>query len=189
MTTAPLILGWRRLEGAHRGVAGDPEHIALAPLSQLLTKPRVAAQFIVAGYPAVGDLISPLVEHLQALLLARLIPYLRWHMTFLASPHVPCPVLRQIQPEVEQGMVVVTDIAHEHTDLAVVDFSSVAAPLPFDTYRMRATFKETTGIEGNDAIRLTQSIGHLTHQHLDQRAMRPWGGANKFLQDLSLDID
>jgi hypothetical protein len=86
-------------------------------------------------------------------------------------------------------MVVVTDIAHEHTDLAVVDFSSVAAPLPFDTYRMRATFGETTGIEGTDAIRLTQSLGHLTPQHLDQRAMRPWGGANKFLQDLSLDVD
>jgi hypothetical protein len=31
--------------------------------------------------------------------------------------------------EVEQGMVVATDVAHEHADLAVIDLASVAAPL------------------------------------------------------------
>src|SRR5437867_227758 len=73
-----------------------------------------------------------------------------------------------------QGMVVVTDIAHEDTDLAVVDFSPVAAPLPFDAHRMRAAFGEAAGIEGEDAIGFPQPLGHLANQHRHQGAMIPW---------------
>src|SRR5215471_5910455 len=71
------------------------------PLAQLLAKPRVAAQFIIAGDPAVRHLVPPRVEHLQTLVLARLIAYLQWHMAFLTSLLVPCPVFGQGQAEVE----------------------------------------------------------------------------------------
>src|SRR5713101_8990727 len=89
---ASLIRGPRRLQVAHRRVAGDAQHITLIPLSQLLTKPRVAAQLIVAGHPTVGHLSTPLVEHLYALLLSRVIPHLRWDVAFLAPLFIPGPL-------------------------------------------------------------------------------------------------
>jgi hypothetical protein len=54
---------------------------------------------------------------------------------------------------------------------------------------MGAALGETARIEGDNAIGLAQSMDHLRHQHLDQRAMIPWRGANELLDDLSLDID
>ena len=78
---------------------------------------------------------------------------------------------------------------HEDTDLAVVDLPPVAAPWPFDAHRVRTAFGETAGIKRDDAIRLAQAIGHLTHQHLDQRLVVPGRGANEGLHDLALDID
>ena len=54
---------------------------------------------------------------------------------------------------------------------------------------MRTAFGETAGIERDDALRLAQAIGHLNHQHLDQRLVVPGRGAHKCLHDLSLDID
>src|SRR5206468_4016964 len=71
VTAPPLIRGPWRLQVAHRGGALDAQHIALATLAQLVAKPRVAAQLIITRDPAVGYLIPPRVEHLQALRLAR----------------------------------------------------------------------------------------------------------------------
>ena len=127
-----------------------------------MAKLRVATQFIIAGHPAVWHLIPPRVEHLQTLLLSRLIPYLQRHVAFLASLLVPCPVLGQGQAEVEQGMVVARDVAHEDADLAVVDLAPVAAPLALDAHRMRPALGEATRIEGDDTIGFTQLLGHLS---------------------------
>ena len=81
------------------------------------------------------------------------------------------------------------NIAHEDADLAVVDFAPMPTPLAFDPDRMGAALGETARIEGDDAIGLAQLAGHLRHQHLDQRAMIPWRGADECLDDLSFDID
>jgi len=91
-------------------------------------------------------------------------------VAWLASSLVPYPSLGQGQAEVEQGMLVVTDVAHEDTDLAVIDLSPVATPLALDAYGMRATFGETAGIESDDTIRLAQSIGYLTNQTTSRHA-------------------
>src|SRR6266852_8709305 len=117
-----------------------------------MAKPRVAAQFIIAGHPALGHLLTPLVEHLQALRLSRLIANLRWHVACLAPLLIACPLLGQGQAEVEQGMRLARDVSHEDTDLAVVDLAPVAAPLPFHPHRARAALGETAGIKGNGAI-------------------------------------
>src|SRR6266516_4257822 len=101
---APLIRGQRRLQVAHRGGAGPPQHIPLAPLAQLPAKPRVAAQRIVTRHPAVRNVLTPLVKPLQALLVSRVIPHLLWHRARLASWRVSCPLLREGQEEVEHGM-------------------------------------------------------------------------------------
>src|SRR5207302_10812447 len=90
---------------------------------------RVAPQLIIAGDPAVRHLLPPRVEHLQALFLPCLIAYFQRHMACLASLLVSCPVLGQRQAEVQQGMVVARDVAHEDPDLAVVHLAPVAAPL------------------------------------------------------------
>src|SRR5262245_50676634 len=63
-TTASLIRGWQRFQITHRGGAGHPQHIALTALTQRLTKPRVATEFIIAGDPAVWHMCTPCIEHL-----------------------------------------------------------------------------------------------------------------------------
>src|SRR5262249_28783012 len=105
--------------------------------------------------------------------------HLRRYVAFLASWLVACPLLGQRQAEVEQDMVVVRDVAHEHADLAVVNLAPVATPLALDAHRVRAAFGETAGIESDDAIGLAHAIGHLTNQHLEQRSMLPWGGTDE----------
>jgi len=54
---------------------------------------------------------------------------------------------------------------------------------------VRAALGETAGIEGDDAIGLTQPLGHLSNQHLDQRTMLPWRCTDEVLDDLAFDID
>jgi hypothetical protein len=138
-----------------------------------VTQPRVATQLVIAGDPAVRYLIAPRVEHCSTLLVSRVIPHLLWHVTFLAPLLIVCPVLGQGQAEVEQGMIVVTDIAHEDTDLAVVDFSPVAAPLPFDAHRMGAALGEAAGIEGDNPS--ARSIDQPLHQPIHgSTAGGPW---------------
>src|SRR5438128_460663 len=85
----------RRLEVAHRRVTGHPQHIPFATLAQLVTKPCVAPQLIVTRHLAVWHLLSPRVEHLQALLVPRVIPHLRWDVALLTPLCILCPVLRQ----------------------------------------------------------------------------------------------
>src|SRR5262249_61209216 len=109
----------------------------------------MAPQLIVTGDPAVRHLSTPQVEHLQTLLLACLIPPLQRHMAGLASLFIPGPLLGQEQAEVEQRMVAVRDVPHEHPDLAIVDLAPVAAPLALDTHRVRAAFGETAGIKSD----------------------------------------
>ena len=75
-------------------------------------------------------------------------------------------------------MILVTNVAYEDADLAVVDLAPVATPLALDPDRVQAAFGETARIKGDDAIGLAQAISHLTYQHLDQRPVGPWCGAN-----------
>ena len=86
-------------------------------------------------------------------------------------------------------MVVTRDVPHEDADLAGVDLAPVAAPLALHAHRMRAALGKTAGIEGDDAIGLPQSLGHLANQHGEQRAMIPRYCADEVLDDLSLNID
>src|SRR5216683_2121533 len=109
-----------------------------------------------------GHLSTPLVEHLQALRLSCVIAHLRRYVAFLASWLVLCPLLRQRQAEVEQDMVVVRDVAHEHADLAVVHLAPVATPLALSAHRMRPALGEATGVEGDDAIGFAQPLCHLS---------------------------
>src|SRR5258708_20745854 len=96
-------------------------------------------------------LITPRVEHLQTLLLTRLVANLWRDVACLASWLVACPVLGEGQAEVEHGMIVLRDVAHEDADLAIVDLPPVATPLPFDAHRARAPVGETPGITPDDA--------------------------------------
>src|SRR5713226_854029 len=98
----------------------------LAPTAhQIPVYLMVFSTFLCRAFTA-HHLFPPLVEHLQTLLVAGLIPYLRWHVAFLASWFVSCPLLRQGQAEVEQGMLVARDVSHEDADLTGVNLASVA---------------------------------------------------------------
>jgi hypothetical protein len=109
-----------------------------------------------------GYLRTPLIEHLQALLVPRVIPHLRRDMALRASLRIPCPVLGQGQAEVEYGMIVARDVPYEDTNLAVVDLPPVATPLALHPHRMRAALGEATGIEGDDTIGFAQPLHHLS---------------------------
>src|SRR5712691_2869037 len=123
--TASLIRLWQRFQVAYRRGAGHPQYIPLATFTQLLAKSRVATELIITGDPAMWDVHAPCVEHLQALSLAGLVTHLWRDVACVAPLLVVCPLPRQGQPEVEQRMVVFRDIAHEDTDLAVVNFAPV----------------------------------------------------------------
>jgi hypothetical protein len=99
-----------------------------------VAKLRVAAQFIITRHPTVRDVLTPLVEHLQALVGSRMILHLLRHVAFLPPLLIPYPVLGKGQAEVEQGMVVARDVPHEDADLAVIDLASVATPLALHSY-------------------------------------------------------
>ena len=107
---------------------------------------------IIACHPAVGHLLTPHVQHFQALLVPRLILHLQGHVAFLTPSLVPCPVLGQGQAKVEQGMVVATDVPHEDPHLAVIDLAPVPTPLPLHPYRVGTPLGEAAGVEGDDAI-------------------------------------
>src|SRR5262249_60918197 len=102
------------------GSAGHPQHIAFTPLAQLLTKPRVATELIITGDPTMWDVRAPCVEHLQALFLAGLVTHL-WRGGACVAPLLGAwPFLGEIQPEVEPGMLIITNIAHENAHPALV---------------------------------------------------------------------
>jgi hypothetical protein len=86
-------------------------------------------------------------------------------------------------------MIVARDVPHEDADLAVVDLAPVATPLALHPDRMRAPLGEAAGIKGNDALGFPQPIDHLPHQHTNQRAMIPGGGADELLQNQALDVN
>jgi len=93
-----------------------------------------------------------------------LLPSNLWrNVRCLASLLVACPFLGEVQTEVEQGMFMLTDVAHEDADLTVVNLAPVATPLPFDAYRVRTTFGKTAGIERDDAIGFAQPLDHLSN--------------------------
>src|SRR5262249_36122275 len=102
--STPLICRQRRLQVTHRRITGHPQHIPFTTLAQRVTKLRVAPQLIVPRHPAVRHLLAPRVEHLQALLVPRVIPYLRRDVARRTPLRILCPVLGQRQAEVEQGM-------------------------------------------------------------------------------------
>src|SRR5262249_59771508 len=85
-------------------------------------------------------------------------------------------------------MLLISNVAHEDTALAVVDVAPMATPLAFDPDRMDPPLGETARIEGDDAIGLAQAMHHLRDQHLKQWSMIPWGGADEGLDDLSRSI-
>lgn len=88
-------------------------------------------------------------------------------MALLTPWRIPCPVLRKGQAEVEQGMIMATDIAHKDADLAIVDLTPMTTPLALDAYRMRPAFGKAAGIEGDNAIGFPQPLDHLSDQHVD----------------------
>src|SRR6267378_3335770 len=116
-----------------------------------MAKPRVTTELVLAGHPAVRHVIPPRVKHLSTLLMAGAIPHLQRHVAVRTPVLVSCPLLRERQAEVEQGMLVPRDVAHEHAHLAVVNFAPVTAPLALDADRVRAALGEATGIERDEA--------------------------------------
>src|SRR5215471_19627292 len=94
-TPTPLIRRQRRLQVAHRRGTEHPQHIPFATLAQRVTKLRVAPQLIVPRHPAVRNMLSPRVEHLQTLVLSRLIAYLRRDVALRTPVRIPGPVLGQ----------------------------------------------------------------------------------------------
>jgi hypothetical protein len=86
-------------------------------------------------------------------------------------------------------MVMARDVPHEDTHWAVIAFAAVAAPLALHPHRVGTPLGEAAGSKGDHAIGLAHASGHVTHSHLEQRAMIPERGADERLQDQAFDID
>jgi hypothetical protein len=86
-------------------------------------------------------------------------------------------------------MIAARHVPHVHADLTVVDFASMAIPLPFHPHRMPPPLREAAGIKSDHPIGFPQLLNDLSDQYLDQRPMIPGRGPNELLQDQALDID
>jgi hypothetical protein len=186
---APLLHRPWGLQGADGGGAGPPQHLAFAPLAQLVAKLRLATQLIIPWHPAMGHLRPPRRTPFQARRVPCLIAHRLRHVAGRASWRIPCPGLRQGQAEVEHGRLRATDLAQKDADLALVPLAPMTTPVALDAHRGGASFGNTAGIEGADAIRFAQLLDDWSHPHVHQRALIPGRRAEEGLDAQALDID
>jgi hypothetical protein len=105
-----------------------------------------------------------------------------------APPPVLGPFARQVEPEVDEGVLVVPDIAEEDADLAVVDLPEPAAPLPLDADRGGPLLGEGRGVEDEDCVGSTDRAGDLAVQLIDQGPMVPVDLADEPLDRLAVAV-
>src|SRR5262249_58419250 len=103
---------------------------------KLPPEPRAPAQLVVPGHPSVRQARAALVEHLQGQLVPGTKPDGRRHPGLPTSPLAARPLLREVQPDVHQGVLVAGGVGQVDADLAVVDLATPAAPPPPDPDRL-----------------------------------------------------
>ena len=137
---------------------------------------------------ACGNCRAVLVEHLQHQLMPRLEAN-RLRHSGLGPATLPLgPLLRQEEPEIDQGMIAPPNVAEVNADLAVLDLAEPAAPLPLHADRLRALLGERRRIEHQHAVGLAQLRGDLPRQLRHHRSMVPLRLADELLQSLALAV-
>ena len=96
------------------------------------------------------------------------------------------PLLGQVEPDIDQGVLVVRGVGHEDADLAVVDLAEPPEPLPLHARRGVALLGEARGVEDDHAVGGADRPAHLAGQLAQQRPVVPGGRADEVLQAVPL---
>ena len=107
----------------------------------------------------------------------------------LAPGPVLGPLLREVEPDVDQGMFDPRDISHVDTDLAVLDLAEPAAPLPGDADRLVPLLGEGRGIEDDHPVRLAEPLPDFFGEGQERGSMVPVGLADEALHRLAILVE
>ena len=108
--------------------------------------------------------------------------------TFLAALPVLGPLPGQVEPEVDQGMLGIADVAQEDADLAVLDLAEPAAPLPLHADRGGSLLGEGRGVEHEHGVAAADGVGDLTGQLVDEGVVVPGHLADEALDGLAVEV-
>lgn len=108
----------------------------------------------------------------------------RWNVTSLPTRLVLGikPVFRQIQAAIQEGGSVPTGIDQKDPFLTVGNLPYSPTVLARDACRMLALFGEATAIHDDNALRITERLGHQLLMTLDHDFARPTPTSNEFLR-------
>ena len=118
----------------------------------------------------------------------RAIPHVLRDPGLLAALPVPGPLAGQVEPEVDQRVLTVGDVAEEDADLAVLDLSEPAAPLALHAHRGGPLLGEGRGVEHEHGVGPADRAGEMAGQFRDQRVMIPVDLADEPLDDLAIEV-
>ena len=150
--------------------------------AQIPPKYGRTAHLVVAGDPPVRQLLAVLAEHLQRLLVTGLETHALGHARRLLATAIAGPLLGQVEPRVDQNVLVPSNVGHVNRHLAIVDLAVASAPLPGHAHRLPPLLAKRRRIEHDDRVRLAQFVAHLGDQRPHQRPRIPLGRADEVLQ-------
>ena len=185
MAAAARVFRGRRVQVADRRVRRHCQQVTFGSRLQFPAKLRRTAHLVVAGDPAVRQVIPALVEHLQGESVAGAELDLLGHARFLAAGAVLRPILGKVRTCIDQCMFLPRHVSHEDADLAIVDLAVAAAPLPRHADTLGPLLGERRGVENEHGIGFAQVLADLTRQAGEQRRMVPRRLADELLQALA----
>jgi hypothetical protein len=127
-----------------------------------------------------------LSEHLQRQLVPRPVADRLRDTAPLAARPVLGPLLGQVEPDIDQGMLAVRGVAHEDPDLAVVALAEPPEPVALHPDRGGPLLGESRGVEDDHPVGGAQRAAHLARQLAQQGLMLPGGGADEMLEAVTV---
>src|SRR6266446_6313115 len=107
-----------------------------------------------------------------------------------AAPLPPRPVLGprlgEVEPDIDQGMLMMRSIGHVDSDLAVVHLAEPTKPLPRHARRRLALLGEPRGVEDDHAVGGADRAAHLAGQFAQQGSVLPGGRADEVREAVPL---
>ena len=139
-----------RAANSRRNHAGRP--ISSSPLIQPCSSSRATA-----------------IEHLQRQLVPRAVADLLGDPALLPALAILGPLGGQIEPEIDQGVLDIGDVAEVDADLAVLDFAEAAAPLSLDADGGVPLLGKCRGVEDEHGVGAADDGGDLAVQFVHRR--------------------
>ena len=180
--TNTRVRRWSDFQITNERVARNSQQVSFVKSRQTTAKPVRTTHFVIASNPRVRQHVAVCFEHLQAQLMTRSVTSSFWHAGFLTTLFVARPLFGKKQSHINQRVFVARNISHVNRNLAVVDFTVTAAPLPRYANRFTSRFGKSRRIKDQNTIIVAQVLSDLKYQSIAQWFVIPIGNTNEPLQ-------